>query len=88
MCNIRKSHLKLLITSVKLKKNSEYCEKLISLYHKAMVEYRDRAKRSEKLIRRYNNSTCKNDSLERKIEQMEELEMKSILQELKSDLEY
>ena len=82
---VRISQLKLLIQTVRLHQHAKDSDRFIEFYRKALIRWKERAEESEGLIRRYNNASCKNDSFEKNLLQMEELQIKLMLKDFNID---
>ena len=87
LTELKESQLKQMILNIRLKNQVKSSENFIEIYRDALLRYKERAETAEALVKRYNNATCKNDSLEKRISQMEEIQFKTIIQELTNDFD-
>ena len=87
LTELKEFQLKQMILNIRLKNQVKSSENFIEIYRDALLRYKERAETAEALVKRYNNATCKNDSLEKRISQMEEIQFKTIIQELTNDFD-
>ena len=79
---VRLSQLKLLIQNIRLREQAKASDRFIDFYRNGCIRWKERAEVSEGLIKRYNNVACKNESFEKKLLQMEDLELRAMLQDI------